>query len=257
MTSKVTALVADDEKTLREYMCQQLQAVWPELHIIAQAENGIQAVELFEQHQPDICFLDIKMPGQNGLQVAQMIQESTHPNCQVVFATAYDEFAIQAFENAAIDYLVKPITQERLKTTVKRLQNRLDKPEDQSAALSALVQHLQNTTKKKAPLKWIRAHEKNEVHLIAIDDILYFQSADKYTSVYTKDKEFLVRTALKELESQLDADMFWRIHRSTIVQVGHIKTVSKDEFGHMSVSLQESAVKLSVSRHYQALFKSN
>lgn len=257
MNHKVTALVADDEKTLREYMCQQLKSVWPELYIIAQAENGIQAYKLFEQHHPDICFLDIKMPGQSGLQVAQMIKESAHPPCQVVFATAYDEFAIQAFDNAAIDYLVKPITQERLKTTVERLQNRLEKPEDQTAALSALLQQLQTTTEKKAPLKWIRAHERNEVHLIAIEDILYFQSADKYTSVFTKDKEFLVRTALKDLESQLDSDMFWRIHRSTIVQVGHIKTVSKDELGHISVSLQESAVKLSVSRHYQALFKSN
>ena len=257
MNNTVTALIADDEKPLRDYLRQQLQSVWPALHIVAEAENGFQALELIAQHRPDICFLDIKMPGKTGLQVAREIHDSGLSGCQIVFSTAYDEYAIQAFENAAVDYLVKPITLERLEITAERLLQRITRVGKHSEALSALLEHLEIAHQKKTPLKWIRAMQKNEVHLLAVEDVLYFQSADKYTSVFTKDKEYLLRTTLKELEAQLDSDMFWRIHRGTIVQVAKITVVKKDEFGHLHVSLRDTAAELSVSRNYQNLFKSS
>ncbi len=246
--TELSAVIADDETTLREYLKHQLQLTWPELKIIGEAENGIQALQLIKQLKPDIAFLDIKMPGLSGLDVAARVQGL----CHIVFVTAYDEFAIKAFEMEAIDYLQKPVTKERLKSTVKRIQQRVNSAPDD---LNKVLQLLQQKTTTKTYLNWIRASLKDEVHVIAVDDVLYFQSEDKYTTVVTHQREYIVRTSLKELESELDPDRFWRIHRATLVQVSQIDSSKKDFAGHMTVQMQGKSKPLSVSRSYQHLFR--
>ncbi len=244
----ISAVIADDETTLREYLKHQLQLVWPELRIIGEAENGIQALQQIEQFKPDIAFLDIKMPGLSGLDVASRVQGL----CHIVFATAYDEFAIKAFEMEAIDYLQKPVTEERLKSTVNRIQQRMNSAPDD---LNKVLQLLQQKNTSKAYLNWVRASLKDEVHVIAVDDVLYFQSEDKYTTVVTPQRDYIIRTSLKELESELDPDKFWRIHRATLVQVSQIDSSKKDFAGHMTVQIQGKTKALSVSRSYQHLFR--
>lgn len=250
-----TALIADDEQQLRHYLRQQLSAQWPELSIVAEAENGLQALALYERYSPDVCFLDIRMPGKTGLQVAEYINGVDDHHCQIVFITAYDEFAIQAFERAAIDYLLKPVTQSRLENTVKRLKRQLSESSEQSRLMTELLKQLNTAPVKKKLLKWLRASIGDEVHLVSIDDVVYFQAADKYTSVYTCDREYIVRLSLKALEDQIDSDRFCRIHRSTIVQMSHIASVRKDELGRTNVILQLTGQRLPVSRQYQGMFR--
>ena len=244
-----TAMIADDEAPLLKYMQSMLAKCWPELSIVATANNGEQAVEVIKKYQPNIAFLDINMPGLTGLEVAQ----KCNAQCHIVFVTAYVQYAVEAFEAQAVDYLLKPVEQNRLEQTIERLKSKLQNtPTDLNQIVMQLMEQKQPPVKK---LKWLKVHKGDEVILVDINDIHYFQSADKYTSVYTKEKEYIVRTSLKNLETQLDRDVFWRIHRSTIIKVTSIAKVSKDISGQLLVSLKGRKRLLPVSRAHLGLFK--
>jgi len=244
-----SAVIADDEEPLRAWLKRLLKELWPELEIVGEAENGVQALQLIETLQPDIAFLDIRMPGMSGLEVAAAVSGQ----CHLVFATAYDEYAVTAFETEAVDYLLKPVTKKRLNSSLERLRQRIEQP---VSDVRQLVQLLQSRSKD-GYTQWIRATRQDEVHVIAVNDVLYFQSADKYTSVFTAEHEYIVRTSLKELESRLDPQLFWRIHRSTLVCVEQIASSRKDDSGQLSVSLRDSKTFLPVSRACQHLFRAD
>lgn len=243
------AIIADDEAPLREHLQRQLARCWPQLRIVGHAENGIEALHMIETQTPDLAFLDIKMPGLTGLEVAARIA----PACRVIFITAYDHYAVQAFENAALDYLLKPVTQERLVKSVARLQAQLSAaPVDMSTLLAQLKHALEV---RPSWLQWVKAARGEEVQLLPIDDVDYFQAADKYTSVFTRGHEWIIRTPLKELEDQLDPDKFWRIHRNAIVRVAAIARITRDFQGRCLLQLRERPETLSVSRAYAQRFK--
>ncbi len=245
-----TAVIADDEPALSNYMVRQLRDAWPDLKIVGVAENGLQAQAFIQQYRPDVAFLDIKMPGMSGLEVAASVQGA----CHIVFVTAFDDYAIDAFEAEALDYIVKPVMLKRLLKTVAKIQKQLqiqETPTNLQGMLKLLQQHAAN----REFLKWVRASVRDEVRVIDVDDVLYFQSADKYTSVVTNKKTYIVRSPLKELESQLDPEKFWRIHRGTLLAVSSIQTCKKDMSGKMSIELQGHDAKLPVSRAFQHLFK--
>jgi len=239
----ITAIIADDEQPLREYLENLLTETWPDLSIIAQAENGIEALKTIAKQQPNIAFLDINMPGLTGLEVAaQCIGE-----CHIVFITAYDQYAIEAFENEAIDYLLKPVNKERLQQTKNRIEQRLENsPQD----LSQLLTKLQP---KQTHLQWLKVSYQEEVKLINVNEIDYFHSSEKYTSAYLQGKEHILRSSLKKLEAQLNPDEFWRIHRGTIVRVKAIESITKTLSGQLLINI--GTHKLPVSRAFQALFK--
>ncbi len=238
-----TAIIADDEPPLRDYLRKLLSENWPDLEISYQAENGVDALKAIFKHQPDIAFLDINMPGLTGLEVA----EQCKGECHIVFITAYDQYAIEAFENEAIDYLLKPVNKERLLETRKRVEARLENsPQDLTHLLSSLPS-------RQSYLQWIKVVHQEEVLLINVDDIDYFQSGNKYTSAYIKGKEHILRSSLKKLESQLDSDKFWRVHRGTLVRVEAIESISKMLSGKLLINI--GTHKLSVSRAYQGLFR--
>lgn len=243
------AIIADDEAALRTDLHRQLARCWPELRIVGVAENGVEALALIERLRPDFAFLDIQMPGMTGLDVAARAPAG----CRVVFVTAYDQFAVQAFDNAAVDYVLKPATEARLMKTVARLRAQLDTaPADTRALLEQITQVLAGKPER---LQWIKAARGDEVQLLAIDDVVYFQSSDKYTSVFTRDREWIIRTPLKELEERLDPETFWRIHRNTIVRVAQVKRVTRDFKGHCALELRQRAESLTVSRAYVQRFK--
>ncbi|MDH5229172.1 MAG: LytTR family DNA-binding domain-containing protein [Gammaproteobacteria bacterium] len=245
------ALIADDEKPLSEFLQQRLSHLWPDLNICSIAANGLDAVKMIHQHQPDIVFLDIRMPGLNGLQVAQTVQ----PHTRIVFVTAFDQYAVEAFEHHAIDYLLKPVSDERLQHTIARLKNSNHQSISNNMDLSSLLQQLLNSQKNEESLQWIRVLIGNDVQLIHVDDIAYFKSGDKYTSVFTRDKEFLIRTPLKELETSLAVKNFWRIHRSVIINVQHLQSAKRTLDGRYILSIRNHPHQLSVSRAYAHLFK--
>lgn len=247
MTNIIRAVLADDEAPLRDHLKTLLAECWPELVIAGEAGNGVEALQLIETLQPDIALLDIKMPKPSGLDVAREVAGQ----CHLVFVTAYDEYALQAFEAEAVDYLLKPVTSERLMTCIERLQKRIGQP---APDLKKLIDLLK-TPSTEDYTQWIRASCQDEVHVIAISDVLYFQSADKYTSVFTAEREYIVRTSLKELESRLDPAQFWRIHRSTLVSVQQIASSRKNLAGLTKISLRANKIVLPVSRAYQHLFK--
>ncbi len=254
MTTK--AILADDEQNLTDYLKQRLSVLWPALEIVATAANGPEALRLIDDHAPDVVFLDIRMPGLTGLEVAGRIDPKTH----VVFVTAYDQYAVDAFDKQAVDYLLKPVTDERLQRAVQRLQNKIEKheaPQDVAAILKTLAQVL--PVAKSSYLRWIRASVGELTKQISVDDVLYFQAQDKYVSVYTreggKDVESLIRTPLSELAGQLDPDKFWQIHRSTVVNVERIAGTTRDVMGRTIVKIKESKTELQVSRAYAHLFK--
>ena len=242
-----TALIADDEAPLLTYLQSLLKTTWPELTIIKTASNGQQALELIEHYQPDIAFLDIAMPALTGLEVAQQCQYKPH----IVFVTAYDQYAIDAFEAQAIDYLLKPVEQKRLQQTVEKLKKQNNQNEQLQAVLSQLI----NKNKPPELLKWIKVQQGDEIVLVNVDDVDYFQSSDKYTSVFTKEKEYLIKTSLKNLEPQLNNAHFWRIHRSTIINVRSIDKINKTLSGQLLVSLKGRKRALAVSRAHLHLFK--
>ena len=249
MTDSITAIIADDESPLRDYLIRQLAELWPDLKIAGEAENGFEAISIIENLSPDIAFLDIKMPAMSGLEVAQKIQHK----CQIVFITAYDQFAVDAFNSAAIDYVLKPVEPDRLKKTIERLQTQVP---NKSVDISCLLKKLSDLNTSTTPwLQWIKAPDKDEIHLLPINEVDYLQSSDKYTSVYCNGKEYLIRTALSKLEEQLDPQAFWRIHRSTIVRVNAIKKVRKDLRGRYFIVLDNYQRQLSISRSYLQRFK--
>ncbi|MBI5269008.1 MAG: response regulator transcription factor [Burkholderiales bacterium] len=254
-----TALIADDEPHLVRHLQQQLAPLWPELQIVATARNGLEAAAAIAEHQPDLAFLDIRMPGLTGLEVAQGVEGRT----RVVFVTAYDEFAVQAFEHAALDYLLKPVTAERLGRSVQRLRAALQAPADEpDARLAEALRRLLPAAPAPAPagapgrLRWIRASAGELTHQVAVDEVVCFQADDKYTCVHTAGgKEHLIRTPITELAGQLDPEQFWQVHRSTLVNLAFLESTRRDEASRLWLRLRGLAQELPVSRAYVHLFK--
>lgn len=255
-----TALLADDEPLLREHLREKLLALWPDLDIVAEASNGNEAAAMIAEHEPDIAFLDIKMPGQTGIEVAQGIDAST----RVVFVTAYDQYAVQAFENEAMDYLLKPVTNERLAQTVTRLKAALA----QSAPTPDISQVLNLLSRAAASagtsgaagarpqhLRWIRASRGDTTYQISVDEVLFFQSDDKYTIVNTANGEHVIRMPLAELLQSLDGEQFWQVHRGTVVNIRCVTSSKRDGDGKVTLNVKGYAKPLPVSRAYQGLFK--
>jgi DNA-binding LytR/AlgR family response regulator len=245
---RTTALIAEDEAVLRDELRVRLTELWPELELLAPASNGIEALQLIERHRPDVVFLDIEMPGLTGLEVARECEG----RCHVVFVTAYDAHAIAAFEQGAVDYVLKPYNAARLATTVRRVKERLDTA---PASLGAVLRELAHAAPRRQHLQWINASQGQEVRLITVDEVVYFQSDTKYTRVVTAEQEALIRTPLKELADSLDPACFWPIHRSTIVNANAIAGVSRDYRGRVQVKLKSRAEKLPVSDAHTHLFR--
>ena len=248
------AIIADDEEQLRVHLKSKLAELWPELSICGEAENGLEALKLAESTRPTIAFLDIKMPGLTGIEVAQKISA----DCRVVFITAYDQFAIEAFENEAVDYILKPVTKERLHKTIKRLQKQIsitsEPPSDVVVSLERLMAALK-AKESTGYLKWIKVRHGNGVRLISIDELCYFKAEDKYTIVKTHEGESLIKKSIRQLTQELDPDQFWRIHRGTIINVSQINKVSRSFAGRLIVTLKDLPESLTVSRSYAHLFK--
>jgi DNA-binding LytR/AlgR family response regulator len=246
-----TAILAEDEQPQREELRAMLADVWPELRIVAQCADGLAALEALEQHRPDVAFLDIRMPGVSGLEVARAVR----PPCQVIFTTAYEEYALRAFEEAAVDYLLKPITRERLGRTIERVRGRPGG--DDSIDIGALAGLLQARLRAGAApgIKWITASVGNSTRMFSIDEVMFFQAHDKYTRVVTADNEGHIRTPLKELLAALDPESFWQVHRSVIVRVAAIRSVDKDEDGKLQLFLRGRQDVLPVSSAFQHRFR--
>jgi DNA-binding LytR/AlgR family response regulator len=248
------AIIADDEEQLRIYLRSKLSGLWPELDICAEAENGLKALELIEKNRPDIAFLDINMPGLSGLEVAKNIAF----NCRVVFITAYDQYAIEAFENEAIDYLLKPVTDDRLVKTVQRLQKQIADASPSPADIAETLERFMSTVKnREAPgfLKWIKVRHGEDVRLISVDEVCYFKAEDKYTVVKTPTGESLIKKSIRQLATALDPDQFWRIHRGTIINVNFIDRINRSFAGRLTIKLEDLPETLTVSRSYSHLFK--
>jgi DNA-binding LytR/AlgR family response regulator len=253
-----TALIADDEPLLRDVLARLLARAWPELQIVAQVRNGREAVEQFHAHTPDVCLLDVQMPGLNGVDAARFIGRRAH----IVFVTAFDEYAVEAFAQGALDYLVKPVELARLQDTVARLQERLRASApalNTESLLQQLAARLQPDAAR-APLRWIRASAGQMVRLIAVDDIDFLKSDDKYTLVGWRGDEgraaeALIRTPLKELVDQLDPEAFQQVHRSVVVNLRSISLVRRCENETAEIVLKHRGEVLPVSRNYLHLFK--
>lgn len=245
----ITALIVDDEPNLTQHLERLLAASWPELEILGTAHNGREALAKVETLSPDIVFLDIRMPGLSGLQVAAELPKDIH----VVFVTAYDEFAVNAFEVAAADYLLKPVTAERLETTIARMQSMLNNNSGPTVELQQLVAQLKGDSP--SYLQWLRAGLGDTTQLIAIDDVVYLQADQKYTSIMTPDAEHLVRISIKDLEQQLDPNKFWRIHRGIIVNVNDISQAKRDLRGRYQITLRRRSEQLRSSQSYSQVFK--
>jgi DNA-binding LytR/AlgR family response regulator len=275
-------VIADDERLMREQLRARLAEVWPELEIVGEAKNGIEAVQLVEAQHPDLVFLDIRMPGMTGVEAARKIAQlptdeecaDAWPGCEVVFITAYDQYAVEAFEQGVVDYVLKPAQRERLAVTVERIRKRLaqrasgSSGEDNVAASSAdagppshsMQKLLQDLSAKLDPnsaprLRWVQATVGQTIQMISVEDVLFFISDEKYTRVQTATLEALIRKPIKELVEELDADLFWQIHRSTLVNARAIAGISRDPRGRQLVSVKGHTEKLEVSRSFSGLFK--
>jgi DNA-binding LytR/AlgR family response regulator len=269
-----TALIADDEPLLRDSLQRSLALLWPELRVVAQARNGREAVEMFEVHRPDIAFLDVHMPGLNGMEAARQIARQA----QVVFVTAFEDYALQAFERGAIDYLVKPVDEVRLADTVGRLKERLaeqprrSRGEGSQAALDAVIDELARRMARSpgaatpppmagglatdtGPLQWIRASVGSTLKLIPVDEILFLRSDEKYTLVVTAEGEALIRTPIRELIERLDAQRFVQVHRSVVVNLHAISHVTRGPNETADLHLKARPEVLPVSRSYLHLFR--
>jgi len=256
---KIRAVIADDERLMREQLRARLAEVWPELEIVAEAKNGREAVEAVATHRPDLAFLDIRMPGMTGVEAAREIGDA----CHVVFITAYSEYAVEAFEQGAVDYVLKPADSERLAVTVARLKKRLGaKPADLGELLEKLAAKLDLPAGASPPdaqkgpyLQWIQASMGQQIRMIPVGEVMFFTSDEKYTRVQTETYEALIRKPIKELVEELDPEQFWQIHRATIVNVKAIAGVSRDLRGRQLVQLKNYPQKLEVSRNFTHLFK--
>ena len=252
-----SAVLAEDEALLRDELAARLREAWPELEIVAECADGGSALEAIEAHKPDVAFLDIRMPGLTGIEVAAAACE-TSPATQVVFVTAYNQYAIDAFERGAVDYLLKPVQRDRLAATVKRLKARGASGGAGSAGFAALVEQLRARLPgeaKGAPLQWITASVGKETRLVLVEDIAYFKAEDKYTVVMTAEGEALIRKPIRELLEVLDPATFKQVHRSTIVNMRAITSVGRDESGRGTLRLRNRPETLAVSLPYMTLFR--
>jgi DNA-binding LytR/AlgR family response regulator len=249
MASRATALIAEDEPLMRERLKDKLHEVWPELTVVAEAEDGDEAVALFEAHRPQIAFLDIRMPGRSGLDVAAEIGA----RCHVVFITAYDQYAVKAFDAGAADYLLKPVETDRLLAMKERMERKLATP---PIDLSELVARLRSSVKgESGRMKWVKAAVGKQVKLIPVDEVMYFQSDTKYTRVVLSNGEALIRTPLKDLLSELDPEKFWQVHRGTIVNLDAVSGVLREDAERQIIMLKNRQEKLPNSRQFTHLFK--
>jgi DNA-binding LytR/AlgR family response regulator len=246
-----TALLIEDEALPRERLREGLAELWPELRLLAEAEDGERGLALVLELRPDIVFVDIRLPGLDGLQLARRIKGL----CHVVFVTAYDAHAVSAFDQGAVDYLLKPLATERLRETVQRLQQRLQLPP------AELARWLQQWTPPAlppaappAPLRWLQASQGDRLHLVMVADVSHFRSDNKYTCAVTPDGEFLLRLSLRELLTQLDLDQFWQIHRAVVVNLAQVARVER-HLGGMDVLLKDGRTRLQVSQSFQPRFK--
>lgn len=252
------AVIADDERLMREQLRTRLGEVWPELQIVGEARNGDEAVALVREQRPDLAFLDIRMPGKTGVEAAREIGGA----CHVVFITAYSEYAVEAFEHGAVDYVLKPAERDRLELTVSRLKKRLGSP---PADLGRLLEKLAARLDEPEPgatesagkphLQWIQASMGQQIRMIPVAEVLFFTSDEKYTRVQTETYEALIRKPIKELLETLDPEQFWQIHRATIVNVKAISGITRDFRGRQLVQLKNHPEKLEVSRNFTHLFK--
>ncbi|MBC7619002.1 MAG: response regulator transcription factor [Candidatus Saccharibacteria bacterium] len=270
------ALIADDERLLREQLQSRLKQVWPELVIVGMARDGLEVVRMADELRPDILFLDIRMPGQTGIEAASDIMGLDGWKGELVFVTAYDEYAVSAFERGAIDYLLKPVEAERLQSTRARIEARLKgQVNDKNSASTGLaateaaaqaatdrimqtllsVQRQLSGAPTTPKMRWIQASTGSTTRLIAVEDILFFRSDEKYTRVQTAEQEALIRVPIKDLLPQLDEQVFWQIHRSTIVNVGEISAVHRDDTGRQRVAMKRHPETLEVSRTFAHLFR--
>jgi DNA-binding LytR/AlgR family response regulator len=258
MNARATALIADDEPLLRESLVRSLASAWPGLQVVAQARNGREAIELFETYRPNICFLDVQMPGKTGVEAAQHIGGRAH----LVFVTAFDKYAVQAFAQGALDYLVKPVEPQRLAETVQRLQDRLraSQPALDSEVLLQQLARMLNPETANRSLRWVRASVGTTVRLIAVEDIDFLRAEDKYTQVAWRDdsgqaREAVIRTPLKELLPQLDTTQFAQVHRSVVVNLSAISHVTRGDNETADIHLKGREEVLPVSRTYLHLFR--
>lgn len=240
-------LIAEDEALLAADLQRRLLRLDPALEILAVVQDGIAAQQALRTLLPDVAFLDIRMPGLSGMEAAR----SAAAACRVVFVTAYDEYAVDAFEQAAADYLLKPVSDERLSKCLARL--RASAAVDAQQLLARVEKLMQQP--KNEPLRWVRAQVGQQVRMVPVEEVCYFQSTDKYTAVFTRDAELLLRTPLKELIAQLDAQMFWQVHRGTVVNVRQISVAHHDEQGRVTLTLRDYPEKIAVSRSYAHLFR--
>jgi DNA-binding LytR/AlgR family response regulator len=250
MSGRVSAVIADDEPLLRAQLRSRLTRLWPELDVVHEMQDGRDVESVVRQHAPALFFLDIHMPGVNGLEAARLIGRRAH----IVFVTAYDQYAVEAFERGAVDYVLKPFNEERLALTVGRLKERLAaQPPDVEALVETLAARL--APRAAEHLRWIKASVGSNVRLIPVEEILFFRSDEKYTRVVTAEGEVLIRKPIRELLDELDPQRFWQIHRATIVNVDHIASVKRGLKDQAEISLRDHAETLIVSRAFTHLFR--
>jgi len=243
------AVIAEDEPVLLAQLKQSLSTLWPELEICAEATEGLAALRAIEKHAPDVLFLDIQMPGLSGLEVAKLADG----RCHIAFVTAYDEYAVAAFEEGAVDYVMKPVSTARLAKTVSRLKTKLGQaPANLEGIVRTLVAHIEQDS---GYLRWITASHGNELDLVTVDEVCYFRADHKYTMVVTATNDVPIRLSIKELIERLDPEIFWQIHRGTVVNVNSIAGVTRDYRGHLTLRLKQRKETLAVSESYVHLFK--
>jgi DNA-binding LytR/AlgR family response regulator len=247
----VRALIADDEANLAEHLRGRLAHAWPDLEILPLTFNGVDALRAINEEEPEVAFLDIRMPGLTGIELAKRIDTRTH----VVFVTAFDQYAVEAFDREVVDYVLKPVTDERLAKSVERLKRKIATAEKPPALDEVLAKLARAIPGGGAKLRWIRALKGELVQQIAVDDVLYFQASDKYTCVMTRGGESLIRMALAELVEQLDGEVFWQIHRGTVVNMNEVASTRRDLGGRVFVKLKDGKTELPVSRAYAQRFK--